>query len=133
LLKEFHVFTYGSMNDNFYVTVSTLTYQGETQIDLEKGVEGMLQVLELQGARNILVKHEGYETSNGISGRKAYGSLDIVDAKTGKNKKAHYEALLFGQQNGLQQIVIIHEVDDKYAAEIRERILNSVELKKVDE
>lgn len=133
LLKEFQVFNYGSLMDNFYIVVSTNTYKGEVQIDLTKGIEGMLQVMELQGARNILVKHEEFETSNGISGLKAFGTLEIADPKTKENKKAHYEALLFGQQNGLQQIIIMHEEDDRYAAEIRDRVLNSVELKKVDE
>jgi len=39
--------------------------------------------------------------------------------------------LLFSQEGGLQQIVIVHQEGDKYANQISERILNSVELKKV--
>ena len=133
LLKEFQMFAYGSMLDNFYVAVSTNTYKGEIKIDLSKAVEGMIQVLEMQGAKNILVKNDQYQTIGGIEGLKAYGSLTVTDPKTKEKKKLHYEALIFGQENGLQQIVILHEDDDKYAAEIRNRILNSVELKKLNQ
>ena len=44
--------------------------------------------------------------------------------------KAYYEILLFKQDQGLQQIVILHEEGDTYANDITTRILNSVELKK---
>jgi hypothetical protein len=36
---------------------------------------------------------------------------------------------LFGQDGGLQQLVLVHEEGDAYANAIAERILNSVELK----
>jgi hypothetical protein len=39
---------------------------------------------------------------------------------------------LFSQDGGLQQIMIVHEEGDKYANEISDRILSSVELKKVN-
>jgi hypothetical protein len=128
LLKEFQSFAYGSMLGNFYVVVSTNTYKGQAQIDLRKGIDGMINVMELQGARNILVKQDEYKTANGISGMKAYGSFTIVDPETKDKRNLHYEALLFKQQNGLQQIMIIHEDGDKYAEAITQRILNSVEL-----
>jgi len=37
--------------------------------------------------------------------------------------------LLFSQEGGLQQILILHQEGDKYANEISERVLSSVELK----
>jgi hypothetical protein len=40
---------------------------------------------------------------------------------------------LFNQDSGLQQITMQHEEGDTYATKILERILNSVELKKVTE
>ncbi len=129
LLKEFQTFAYGSILDNFYITVSTNTYKGETEVDLSKGIEGMIQALELQGAQNMLVKQEEFETREGISGKKAYGSFSMINPKSKKTTRLYYEALLFGQKNGLQQILIIHDESDRYAPEIRERILNSVELK----
>jgi hypothetical protein len=41
----------------------------------------------------------------------------------------YYEALLFSQEGGLQQILLLHEEGDTYANQISERVLNSVELK----
>jgi hypothetical protein len=40
--------------------------------------------------------------------------------------------LLFSQNGGLQQIMILHQEGDKYANKISDRILQSVELKKVN-
>jgi hypothetical protein len=39
--------------------------------------------------------------------------------------------LLFGQDGGLQQIMIFHEEGDSYANQISDRVLSSVELKQV--
>jgi hypothetical protein len=36
--------------------------------------------------------------------------------------------LIFSQEGGLQQIIIVHEEGDQYANEISDKILNSVEL-----
>ncbi|MBP6557945.1 MAG: hypothetical protein KA213_06230 [Flavobacterium sp.] len=132
LFKEMQIFIYGSMIDNFYIGVSTTTFKQETQIDLEQAAEGSLKVFEAQGAKNIIVKTEDFDTQKGISGKKAYGTLVIVDKVNGKSTKLYYEILVFAQSNGLQQITIMHEEGDKYGKQITERVLNSVELKIAD-
>jgi hypothetical protein len=132
LFKEMQVFIYGSMIDNFYLGVSTTTFKQETKIDLEQAAEGSLKVFEAQGARNIIVKTEDFDTQKGISGKKAYGTLVMIDKNNGKSTKLYYEILVFAQSNGLQQITIMHEEGDKYGKQITERVLNSVELKVAD-
>ncbi|MFN3752701.1 hypothetical protein [Flavobacterium sp.] len=132
LLKEMQIFIYGSMIDNFYLGVSTTTFKQETQIDLEQAAEGSLKVFEAQGAKNIIVKTEDFDTQKGISGKKAYGTLVMIDKNNGKSTKLYYEILVFAQSNGLQQITIMHEEGDKYGKQITERVLNSVELKIAD-
>ncbi len=62
LIKEMQMFTYGGIWDNFYVMVSTNKYKRETQVDLSKALEGGLQMLEKNGATNMIVKQE--ELSN---------------------------------------------------------------------
>ena len=47
--------------------------------------------------------------------------------------KMYYEILVFGQNNGLQQITIMHREDDKYGKQMLERILNSVELQNISQ
>ena len=128
LIKEMQSFAYGSLIDNFYIMVSTLHFKQETQIELEKSLDGALQSMEAQGAQNMIVKKEDFETKEGITGIKGFGTFSQIDAKSQSSTKLYYEVLIFSQDGGLQQIIIVHEEGDKYANEISERILNSVEL-----
>ncbi|MGN7811419.1 hypothetical protein [Flavobacterium sp. 22076] len=130
LIKEMQLFVYGSMIDNFYVAVSTTKFKNPTDIDLSKALEGSLKVIELQGGQNIIVKQEDFQTNQGIQGVKGYGTMSILNPTTKTSTKAYYEILLFKQDQGLQQIIILHEEGDTYANDITTRILNSVELKK---
>jgi len=129
LIKEMQSFAYGSVLDRFYVLVSTLKFKAETQIDLSKSMDGALQSLEAQGAQNMIVKQEDFETKEGVKGMKAYGTFSQVDSDNKTTAKMYYEALLFSQEGGLQQILLFHEEGDKYGNEIAERVLNAVELK----
>ncbi len=130
LIKEMQLFVYGSMIDNFYVAVSTTKFKNPTDIDLSKALEGSLKVIELQGGQNIIVKQEDFQTNQGIQGIKGYGTMSILNPATKTSTKAYYEILMFKQEQGLQQIVILHQEGDTYANDITTRILNSVELKK---
>ncbi|KAF2514626.1 hypothetical protein [Flavobacterium foetidum] len=132
LIKEMQLFTYGSMIDNFYIAVSTSTFKQPTEIDLSKALEGSLKIVELQGGQNIIVKQEDFQTNEGIQGIKGYGTMSILNPATKTSIKAYYEILLFKQDQGLQQIIILHEEGDTYANDITTRILNSVELKKAN-
>ncbi len=133
LIKEMQSFAYGSFSNSFYVMVSTIKYKKETTVDLSKSIESSLQILESQGAQNMIVKKEDFDTKEGISGIKGYGTFSKIDANNQTSTKIYYEILLFSQEGGLQQILIFHEEGDKYANEISARILNAVELKKVSQ
>ena len=130
LIKEMQLFAYGSMVDNFFITVSTSKFKTPTEIDLAKALEGSLKVIESQGGQNIIVKQEDFQTGQGIQGVKGYGTMTILNPVDKTSTKAYYELLLFKQDQGLQQILIIHEEGDTYANDITTRILNSVELRK---
>lgn len=56
--------------------------------------------------------------------------MTVLNPVDKSSSKAYYEILLFKQDQGLQQIVILHQEGDTYANDITERILNSVELQK---
>ena len=129
LIKEMQSFAYGSALDPFYLMVSTLKFKQETQIDLAKSMDGILQSMEVQGAQNMIVKQEEFETKEGVKGIKAYGTFSQINGDNKSSAKMYYEALLFSQEGGLQQILLLHEEGDAYANEISERVLNSVELK----
>jgi len=128
LIKEMQSFAYGSFIDNFYIMVSTFSFKQETQLDLSKSLEGSIQMVESQGAQNMIVKQEEYETKEGIKGIKGYGTFSKINEITKTSTKVYYEILLFSQNGGLQQIIILHEEGDEYANQISDRIMNSVEL-----
>ena len=129
LIKDMQSFAYGSFSDNFYIMVSTLQYKQETKVDLAKSLDGALQSLEAQGAQNMIVKQEDFETNEGgVKGIKGYGTFSKIDGDSQSSTKFYYETLIFSQDGGLQQIIIVHQEGDKYANEISDKILNSVEL-----
>jgi hypothetical protein len=132
LIKEMQLFAYGSMLDNFYVTVSTSKFKNPVELDLAKALEGSIKIIEAQGGQNIIVKQEDFQTNQGIQGLKGYGTMTILNPEDKTSTKAYYEILLFKQDQGLQQITILHEEGDTYANDITTRILNSVELKKAN-
>ena len=128
LIKEMQTFMYGSLLEDFYIVVNTTKFKQETQLDLEKVAETSLKLFEQQGATNIIVKTEDFDTQKGISGKKAYGTMTIIDKVRNKSTKMYYEVLLFGQNGGIQQITVMYKEDDKYGKQISDRMLNSVEL-----
>jgi hypothetical protein len=132
LIKEMNSFAYGGVSDNFYLMVSTLKYkQDTTSVDLKKSLEVSLQTLESQGAQNMIVKQEDFETKEGVTGIKGYGTFSTVSSKSIGSEKLYYEIVLFSQEGGLQQILFFHVDGDSYANEIADRVLSSVELKQV--
>jgi hypothetical protein len=129
LIKDMQSFTYGNFNDKVYIMVSTLQYKQETKIDLAKSLDAALQSLEAQEAQNMIVKQEDFETNEGgIKGIKGYGTFSKIDGENQSSTKFYYETLIFSQEGGLQQIIIVHEEGDAYANEISDKILSSVEL-----
>ncbi|WP_062057311.1 BatD family protein [Aquimarina longa] len=129
ILKGNETFVYGSMIGDFYVVVSTIQYTKPTQVDLEKAVEGTVGAFEAQGAKNISVKNEAYETLGGAKGIKVYGNLEVENPVTKEKQKNDYLMLNFAEGGGYQQITIVYNKEDRYAKAIAERIINSVELK----
>lgn len=138
-VKESQRFLYGSLLDNFYITIITEHFpapnEGEEkqEVSLEEAMEEKIKAFETQyTAKNILVKQENYDTKQGITGKKAYGTMTIFDPVKKKEIKMGYQILIFLQENGLQQIIMTYRDEDQYAVKISERILNSVELKKTN-
>ncbi|NQY06120.1 MAG: hypothetical protein HRT68_08045 [Flavobacteriaceae bacterium] len=142
-------FAHGSLNGGqFYIEVGvvrlktnpieTLTEEESDEeeevqkIDLELVNENTLKSLESKGATNLLVKQERYENVSGFEGMKAFGSFNIATEK-GKMIKNRYEIVTFSQKKAIQQIIVVYQEDDRYAEEIVKKILESVELKKVEE
>ena len=139
-------FGYGGINSNLdIVVISTKIAQqnpsqiqnGQSQdgnqIDLLQVAEQQLLQLEAKGAQNIITKNEQFITPNGQEGLKTFGIADFAHPVTGKVEEGNYIILGFSTQNLIQQVVLIWKQDDTYADEIIDRVLNSIELIKLEE
>lgn len=128
-------FIYGTLLDVFSVMVNTTSYKnmGENKIDIEKASEQSLKSIESQGAQDIVVLRDKFVTPNGAEGLKTYGTLKIKNPISQKVQEGNYVLLQFASENVLQQIIITYPINDEYADQMIERILNSVELKKAEE
>jgi len=129
ILKGNETFVYGSILGNFYIAVTSMSYQKETKVDLNKAVEGVVGFFESKGGKNIIVKDEEYQTLGGAKGIKIFGSFDIKNPIDNKSRKSKYMMLNFAEKGGFQQITVIYDVEDRYAKDIAQRIINSVELR----
>jgi hypothetical protein len=133
LIKEMQTFRYGGLLDAFQIGVSTLKYKQEGEIDLSKSLDSSLQLLETTGAQNMIVKQEEFDTKQGVKGMRATGTYSRINTISKSSTKIYYEIIVFNQEGGLQQIILMHEEGDTYANKIMERVINSVELKQLSQ
>lgn len=128
------MFSYGTLLSSLNIMVSTtkLNVPDSTQIDLNLAVDGGLQMLEKNNVRDIFVKREQFVTPNAAEGLKVYGTAAFPSILPDQYRKGNYVLLAFTAQNVLQQIILVWDAEDLYADAIMERVLNSVELKKVE-
>ncbi|NHN25470.1 hypothetical protein FIA58_007255 [Flavobacterium jejuense] len=126
-------FTYGSVLDNFSITLNTTAYKDTTTVDLSRVVEYDLKNMESFGAKNITVKEEDYEDPKGLTGKKAFGSFTVTNPIDKENQQMNYELYVFSQPGGVQELFLIYKNDDEYAKQIMERVITSVELRKTAE
>jgi hypothetical protein len=127
LLKDASVFTYGSLQSNFCITLVTAKPKQESDYDLQKGLEGTIDGF---GGQNVVLKQEEFQTKMGVTGLKGFGTMVFLDPVLKSSVKLYYEIILFKEDGGYQQVMIFHEEGDKYAEQISERVINSVEFKK---
>jgi hypothetical protein len=128
-IKRKSLFTFGEIKEPFFIRVSSIKFNQEQQLGLEPSLDMSLVLLEKLGAKNLLVKRDDFETENGIKGIRAYGDF-YLEASENKvlKKKSSYELLLFAQENGLQEILVVYQDDGRFAGNIKDRIINSIEL-----
>ncbi|AWH84340.1 hypothetical protein HYN59_04060 [Flavobacterium album] len=128
-ISQMQMFQYGSLFDNFHIAVATTVFKQKVDINLETAFDATEKSWEAQGASTILVKMEGFKTEHGTEGLRAFGTMFLPDPITKERKKVSYEIIYFKQDQGVQQVIILHEDGDKYAKKIADRIKDSIEFK----
>ena len=127
MLKEGSVFTYGSLQSNFYIALATATPKQELDYDLQKGLDATINGF---GGQNVVLKQEEFQTKMGVTGLKGFGTMVLLDPVLKSSVKMYFEVLLFKENGGYQQVILFHEEGDKYGEQISEKVMNSVEFKK---
>nr|WP_321228957.1 hypothetical protein [uncultured Psychroserpens sp.] len=135
------MFSYGDLNTDMNILVSTSKYkdlgknaEGEpNKIDLNLAIEGNLKMYENNGAKNLIVKREQFITPNAAEGLKAYGTAQFPTGEEGEFREGEYVILAFTSENVLQQIVLVWNNQNEYTNQTIDRIIDSVELKKLEE
>lgn len=129
LIKETHSFSYGGLRDKLFIKVSTIQFNQEQEVELDKALDAALTIMEKAGAKNMVVKRDEFETEKGIKGIKAYGDFRVqVSDKKVLKEKSSYEMLLFAQGNGLQKIIVVYQDDGRFSEALKNRIINSIEI-----
>ncbi len=127
------LFTYGDIQKRLFILVGSSQVPEGQQVDLAAILEEKLVLLEDNGATNLMVKDEPFSTEKGVSGIRAFGEFNIrISDNKFKKEKSEYELLLFSQDGAIQIVLLVNEKEDLYAQQIKERILNSVELEVIN-
>ncbi|WP_417199847.1 hypothetical protein [Bizionia sp.] len=129
---DYTTFNYDSLGSNLNITLNTAVLKNqkpEDSINLVAVAEKAIQDLERKGVTNIIVKNEKFVTPNNAEGLKTFGYANFPIGTSDSFVEGEYILLHFTTQNIIQQIIIIWQKDDEYAAEMVARIENSVELK----
>jgi len=132
LFKDMAMFGDGKPFGNLYIAVATLNLKEPKELDLGTAIDGIIKNWEASGAKDILVKDEEYRTPDGVNGKRAYGTMGYPDPITKQSTPVHYDVYVFGQQQGLQQVILLYKEGDEYAPKIIERVKNSIEMKNLN-
>ncbi|MEP2936407.1 MAG: DUF4381 domain-containing protein [Gilvibacter sp.] len=128
-IKNMDVFSFGeNTKAPLQVVVSTTQFTRPVEADLDAGLNGVLSSIEERGASNLIVKRDDFETDQGIKGLRAYGQFKPAPENRRSADLVNYEILYFAQEQGVQQIMIVYEEDERFASQILRRIKESVEL-----
>ena len=118
------------------IVITTVLNQKQEEINADRFIERNLKSMENEGGKNIITMYDEFVTPNGAEGVKTYGTLELPKDKTNNDEyiKGKYQILVFTSDGiVIQQIMMIWGNDDTYADQIIDRILNSIELIKLEE
>ena len=139
--KTSSLFVMDSIQSKYYIE---LFFEKKNKSDLNQnsqvdnntsGKEKTQQILDQtieryqsQGAVNILMDAENYETSSGLPTLKISGTLDISKTKKGEKVRCFFTTLIVDYEEGKVSLTLIYDKDDRYGDEISKKIIDSIEL-----
>ena len=122
-------FYFSDSNESIEFFISN--YSSESKIEPQNFqliLESSLDDLESRGLQNMLVKYEEFETKNKGKGLLISGTTDFKISDK-KYKSGNYNVIGFLTETGFKTAILLtHE--KRYVNEIKERIINSIEVLK---
>jgi hypothetical protein len=95
---------------------------------LKKIIDQAIERYESQGAVNILMGADNFETPSGLPTLRISGTLDLKKIKNKKMVRCYFTTLVIDYEEGKVSLTLFHDKDDRYGDEISEKIINSIEL-----
>lgn len=129
LILGYEVFESGTLFSDIYTACFSTEYKQDAEIDMEKLQDFIFKGLENEGAINILNKDEEFRSLDGTEGVKFSGSFTINNPITQNEIRKNYQIIVFNANNKTLNLMIIYNEKDRYADEIANRIVNTVEFK----
>lgn len=128
-LRDRSVFEAYTLLDPLYISVSTTHRPNAEKQGLEQALDMALNRLEKQGAGTMLVKSESFETPEGLKGLRAHGTFYFTDEPGHSSQdQSTYELYVFGQEGGVQTVLVAYKDDEQYAQVVKDRIVNSIAI-----
>ena len=127
-IKDMHVFGYHNKKGLFSIAISSIMYNQGVEVSMEKAINGMLELMEKNGAKNLVTKQEEFNTRNGIKGVKTFGSGTFAVPESEEMLAGEYVLLVFAGESFQQNVMLSWKKEDAYAEAIVERILRGIEV-----
>ncbi len=133
-IKSTQKFLYGSLIDNFSIAINTTTFKDSLRADNDAILnENIARFEKTVGAKGIIVKTDDFEIKDGFTGKRGYGTMTIFNPAKNEDERMEYQIIIFSQKFGIQEIALVYREGDENAKEIADRIVKSIELRKVTE
>lgn len=117
-------FSYGSFINGFYITLTTVEFNEQVPLELEKVVENAVNLIESQEGLTDFSYDEEEITIDGVSGKLLNGTIKAMESEL------MLKQYIFINGNAVQQLTLIRKMNDDYAAKIEARIEKSIQLQK---
>nr|WP_321234750.1 BatD family protein [uncultured Psychroserpens sp.] len=129
------MFTFGDFASPLYINLNTTKFSedNETELDPLAVTERQIKTFEDNGAQNIIVKRKQFITPNAAEGLKVYGTGSFPTSVAGEFKPIEYAIFVFTAKGVMQQITLVWDNQDEYTTQTITRIIDSIELIKVEE
>jgi len=129
MVIDYEAFEDGTVFSDIYTAHTSVVFKEGVEFDFQKIQDLIFSGLEKEGATNILNKDEEFRSLDGSVGTKLSGSFTIKNPITQSEIRKSYQILIFQADTTIINLMIIYNEKDRYADEIANRIINTVEFK----